>query len=144
MQRLKPSGWAARGITCLVICGLTQTAFSREIELVCEDEARHSVSSHPSTGKHSARVQFNDARSRTGTPTAVKIDWQQPDRSSRFGGIAAERKVRWSGLLIRSIEVSINPKISFELLFSPSDDIYVIRRKTNGQPVAELPCRIEL
>ncbi len=144
MQRLKPFGWAARGFTIFVFCSLSQTAFSRQIELVCEDEARHSVANAPSQTKHLARVQFNDARSRTGTPTAVKIDWQQPDRTSRFGGIASERKVRWSGLLIRSIEVSINPKVSFELLFSPSDDIYVIRRKTNGQPVAELPCRIEL
>lgn len=124
----------------LAFGGLSLKAHARDLELTCETETRFAAHQVAQT----ARVQFDDAKARTGAPTTVKIDWIQPDRTSRFGGLAAERKVRWSGLLIRSIEFSISPKVSFELLFSPTDDIYVVRRKTNGQPVTELPCRIEL
>lgn len=139
ISAFKP-GWKIRALLPLVLGSFAAQAQARDLELTCENEPRHGTHQVSQT----ARVQFDDSKARTGAPTAVKIDWVQPDRTSRFGGLAAERKVRWSGLLIRSIEFSISPKVSFELLFSPTDDIYVVRRKTNGQPVTELPCRIEL
>ena len=140
MIQPRSPGWKICALVTLAMGGLTASAQARDLELTCENESRNAAHQTSQT----ARVQFDDSKARTGAPTAVKIDWVQPDRTSRFGGLASERKVRWSGLLIRSIEFSISPKVSFELLFSPSDDISVVRRKTNGQPVTELPCRIEL
>lgn len=137
------SGLTAKSFAPLLIWLLTvligQSAQTRELDLSCEEELRTSRSQE----FHTARVQFDDAKARTGAPTAIKVDWVQPGRTGSFGGLASERKVRWSGLLIRSIEFSVSAKLSFELLFSPTDDIYVVRKKTNGQSVAELPCRIE-
>jgi hypothetical protein len=141
---LMPLEWAFPKIIFILFLCLTAKVHARSVELYCQSQAQHSLKSPPSNILQTARVQFDDSRTRTGAPSAIKIEWQQPGRNSQFGGIAAERKVRWSGLLIRSIEFSISPKFSFELLFSPSDDIYVVRRKKNGQPETELPCRIDL
>jgi hypothetical protein len=114
---------------------ITETARASEIELWCE-------TGDPSGLGEIATVSFDEQKAQTGQPTMVSVEWKDGAKSSRFGGMATEKRVRWNGLSIRSLEFKISRAVSFEILFSFPDDLFAVRKKRDRKVVSELSCQI--
>lgn len=113
----------------------TATAHAREVELWCE-------TGDPSGAGEIASVSFDDDKAQSGQPTMVTIEWKDGSKTSRFAGMTTEKRVRWNGLSIRSLEFSINRTASFEVLFSFQDDLFAVRKKRDRKVISELSCQL--
>lgn len=114
---------------------ITETARAGEIELWCE-------TGDPSGIGEVASVSFDDQKAQAGQPTMVSVEWKDGAKTSRFGGMAIEKRVRWNGLMIRSLEFKISRTVSFEILFSFQDDLFAVRKKRDRKVVSELSCQL--
>lgn len=114
---------------------ITESAHAGETELWCE-------TGDPSGLGEIATVSFDEQKSQTGQATMVSVQWKDGAKSSRFGGMATEKRVRWNGLSIRSLEFKISRAVSFEILFSFPDDLFAVRKKRDRKVVSELSCQL--
>ncbi len=121
--------------TLIATLFIPEAAHAREIELWCE-------SGDPSGAGEIATVLFDDAKAQAGLPTMLTVEWKDGSKTSRFGGMATEKRVSWNGLSIKSLEFSISRKSSFEVLFSFQDDLFAVRKKRGGKVLTELSCQL--
>lgn len=121
--------------TLIASAFIVEKANASEIELWCE-------TGDPSGVGEVATVSFNDLKAQSGHPTMVTIEWRNGAKSSRFAGLATEKKIRWNGISIRSLEFSISRQASFEVLFSFQDDLFAVRKKRDRKVLSELSCQL--